>query len=67
MGIIKPFLGILVKPVFRDLLADGVGMSKTLDIGWMVRRYAHLALEQFATHARVVDDLLNDTIASQQK
>ena len=37
----------------------------------MVRRYAHLAPEQFATHARVVDDLLNettaDTITSQQK
>jgi len=33
----------------------------------MVRRYAHLAPEQFATHARVVDNLLNDTILSQQK
>mgnify|MGYP006883221291 CR=1 FL=1 len=31
----------------------------------MVRRYAHLAPEQFAQHARVVDDVFNGTNLTQ--
>ena len=31
----------------------------------MVRRYAHLAAEQFGRHARVVDEVLNGTVTSQ--
>jgi integrase len=54
------------------LTQQGVPLNVIQEMGaWespeMVRRYAHLAPEQFATHARVVDDLLNDTISSQQK
>ncbi len=32
----------------------------------MVKRYAHLVPEQFRKHALVVDELLNDTILTQQ-
>ncbi|MDY7545073.1 site-specific integrase [Glaciimonas sp. CA11.2] len=54
------------------LTQQGVPLNVIQEMGaWespeMVRRYAHLAPEQFATHARVVDNLLNDTILSQQK
>ena len=54
------------------LTQKGVPLNVIQEMGaWespdMVRRYAHLAPEQFATHARVVDNLLNDTILSQQK
>ncbi len=58
------------------LTQQGVPLNVIQEMGaWespeMVRRYAHLAPEQFAIHARVVDDLLNettaDTITSQQK
>jgi hypothetical protein len=31
----------------------------------MVKRYAHLAPEQFRKHAMVVDEILNDTILTQ--
>jgi integrase len=54
------------------LTQQGVPLNVIQEMGaWespeMVRRYAHLAPEQFAKHARVVDDLLNDTTAAQPK
>ena len=33
----------------------------------MVRRYAHLAPEQFAQHARVLDEVFNGTYLTQSK
>lgn len=52
------------------LTQQGVPLNVIQEMGaWesaeMVRRYAHLAPEQFGRHARVVDDLLNDTSAAQ--
>jgi integrase len=52
------------------LTQQGVPLNVIQEMGaWesaeMVRRYAHLAPEQFAKHARIVDDLLGDTISSQ--
>lgn len=54
------------------LTQQGVPLNVIQEMGaWesaeMVRRYAHLAPEQFAQHARVVDDLLNGTILAQSK
>jgi integrase len=54
------------------LTQQGVPLNVIQEMGaWesteMVRRYAHLAPEQFSRHAKVVDDLLNDTDTSQQK
>jgi integrase len=48
------------------LTQQGVPLNVIQEMGaWesseMVRRYAHLAPEQFGKHARVVDDLLNGT------
>lgn len=52
------------------LTQQGVPLNVIQEMGaWesseMVRRYAHLAPEQFAQHARVVDDLLNATPTAQ--
>jgi len=52
------------------LTQQGVPLNVIQEMGaWesseMVRRYAHLAPEQFARHAQVVDDLLNGTITAQ--
>lgn len=52
------------------LTQQGVPLNVIQEMGaWesaeMVRRYAHLAPEQFAKHARVVDDLLNGTFLAQ--
>ena len=54
------------------LTQQGVPLNVIQEMGaWesaeMVRRYAHLAPEQFTQHARVVDDLLNGTSTAQQK
>jgi integrase len=54
------------------LTQQGVPLNVIQEMGaWesaeMVRRYAHLAPEQFVQHARVVDDLLNGTSAAQLK
>lgn len=53
------------------LTQQGVPLNVIQEMGgWessaMVQRYAHLAPEQFAQHARLVDDILNGTSASQQ-
>jgi integrase len=53
------------------LTQQGVPLNVIQEMGaWessaMVRRYAHLAPEQFAKHAQVVDGLLNDTSTSQK-
>jgi len=52
------------------LTQQGVPLNVIQEMGaWesseMVRRYAHLAPEQFSQHAKVVDDLLGDTILAQ--
>ena len=52
------------------LTQNGVPLNAIQEMGaWqsadMVRRYAHLALEQFGQHAKVVDELLNGTFTSQ--
>lgn len=54
------------------LTQQGVPLNVIQEMGaWesaeMVRRYAHLAPEQFAQHARVVDDLLNGESMAHQK
>lgn len=54
------------------LTQQGVPLNVIQEMGaWesaeMVRRYAHLAPEQFAQHARVVDSLLNGTSMAHQK
>jgi integrase len=54
------------------LTQQGVPLNVIQEMGaWesseMVRRYAHLAPEQFSKHARVVDDLLNGTFLAQQE
>ena len=54
------------------LTQQGVPLNVIQEMGaWesseMVRRYAHLAPEQFAKHAQVVDDLLNGTKLTQQE
>ncbi len=53
------------------LTQQGVPLNVIQEMGaWesteMVKRYAHLAPEQFAKHAKVVDDLLSDTILTQE-
>ena len=52
------------------LTQQGVPLNVIQEMGaWesaeMVRRYAHLAPEQFAQHAKVVDALLGDTVLAQ--
>jgi integrase len=52
------------------LTQQGVPLNVIQEMGaWesseMVRRYAHLAPEQFSKHARVVDELLNGTFLAQ--
>lgn len=52
------------------LTQKGVPLNVIQEMGaWesteMVKRYAHLAPEQFRKHAMVVDELLNDTILTQ--
>ncbi|PSJ18143.1 site-specific integrase [Nitrosomonas supralitoralis] len=54
------------------LTQNGVPLNVIQEMGaWesaeMVRRYAHLAPEQFAQHARVVDDVFNGTNLAQSK
>jgi hypothetical protein len=54
------------------LTQQGVPLNVIQEMGaWesseMVRRYAHLAPEQFSKHALVVDDLLNGTFLAQQE
>jgi integrase len=54
------------------LAQNGVPLNVIQEMGaWesaeMVRRYAHLAPEQFSQHARVVDDVLNSTNLTQSK
>jgi integrase len=54
------------------LTQQGVPLNVIQEMGaWesseMVKRYAHLAPEQFAKHARVVDDMLNGTNLAQQE
>lgn len=54
------------------LTQQGVPLNVIQEMGaWesaeMVRRYAHLAPEQFRQHAQVVDDLLNGTNTAQRK
>ena len=54
------------------LTQQGVPLNVIQEMGaWesseMVRRYAHLAPEQFSKHARVVDDLLTGTFLAQEK
>ncbi|WP_338040415.1 site-specific integrase [Nitrosomonas oligotropha] len=54
------------------LTQNGVPLNVIQEMGaWesaeMVRRYAHLAPEQFAQHARVLDGVLNVTILAQSK
>lgn len=54
------------------LTQQGVPLNVIQEMGaWesaeMVRRYAHLAPEQFRQHAKVVDDLLGGTATAQQK
>jgi len=54
------------------LTQQGVPLNVIQEMGaWesaeMVRRYAHLAPEQFARHAKVVDELLSVTDTTQQK
>jgi integrase len=54
------------------LTQNGVPLNVIQEMGaWesaeMVRRYAHLAPEQFAQHARVLDDVLNGTNLAQSK
>lgn len=54
------------------LTQNGVPLNVIQEMGaWesaeMVRRYAHLAPEQFAQHARVVDSVLNGTNLTQSK
>lgn len=53
------------------LTQQGVPLNVIQEMGgWesseMVKRYAHLAPEQFAQYARIVDELLNDTFAAQK-
>jgi len=53
------------------LTQNGVPLNVIQEMGaWesaeMVRRYAHLAPEQFAKHARIVDGVLNSTNLAQQ-
>lgn len=53
------------------LTQQGVPLNVIQEMGaWesseMVRRYAHLAPEQFSKHARVVDDMFNGTKLAQQ-
>ena len=52
------------------LTQKGVPLNVIQEMGaWesteMVKRYAHLAPEQFRKHAMVVDEILNDTILTQ--
>jgi len=52
------------------LTQKGVPLNVIQEMGaWesteMVKRYTHLAPEQFRKHAMVVDELLNDTILTQ--
>lgn len=52
------------------LTQNGVPLNVIQEMGaWqsveMVRRYAHLAPEQFGQHAKVIDELLNGTFTSQ--
>jgi integrase len=54
------------------LTQNGVPLNVIQEMGaWesaeMVRRYAHLAPEQFSQHARVVDDVLNSTNLTHSK
>lgn len=54
------------------LTQKGVPLNVIQEMGaWesseMVRRYAHLAPEQFAQHSKVIDDVLNGTNMAQQK
>ena len=54
------------------LTQKGVPLNVIQEMGaWesteMVKRYAHLAPEQFRKHAMVVDDLLNNTILTQRE
>ena len=54
------------------LTQNGVPLNVIQEMGaWesaeMVRRYAHLAPEQFAQHARIVDNVLNGTNLTQSK
>ncbi|SDY77211.1 Site-specific recombinase XerD [Nitrosomonas sp. Nm33] len=54
------------------LAQNGVPLNVIQEMGaWesaeMVRRYAHLAPEQFSQHARVVDEVLNSTNLTQSK
>lgn len=54
------------------LTQQGVPLNVIQEMGaWesseMVRRYAHLAPEQFAQHAQVLDDLLNGAILTQSE
>jgi len=54
------------------LTQKGVPLNVIQEMGaWesteMVKRYAHLAPEQFRKHAMVVDELLNDTILTQRE
>ena len=54
------------------LTQNGVPLNVIQEMGaWesaeMVRRYAHLAPEQFAQHARIVDSVLNGTNLTQSK
>ena len=54
------------------LTQKGVPLNVIQEMGaWesteMVKRYAHLAPEQFRKHAMVVDEILNDTILTQVK
>jgi hypothetical protein len=51
---------------------QGVPLNVIQEMGaWesseIVKRYAHLAPEQFAKHARAVDDVLNGTNLAQQE
>ena len=52
------------------LTQKGVPLNVIQEMGaWesteMVKRYAHLAPEQFIKHSMVVDEILNDTILTQ--
>lgn len=54
------------------LTQNGVPLNVIQEMGaWesaeMVRRYAHLAPEQFSQHARIVDDVLNSTNLTQSQ
>lgn len=54
------------------LMQNGVPLNVIQKIGtWespeMVRRYTHLAPEQFREHGKVVDVLLDDTVTAQAR